>query len=94
MKGKMRIDPRLLLAATVAALLSTAATAAQDPKPGEGAQTRAWVELQKSDANKAPVRGLPGEVADRVYQRYLQSFTRPIPERFERDRAGSGDSQR
>jgi hypothetical protein len=71
-----------------AALLLSGAALAADPAP-TGTQTRAWVKLQKSgtEASKAaPPRGLPGEAADRVYQRYLQSFTHPIPERFERDR--------
>jgi hypothetical protein len=36
---------------------------------------------------------MPGEVADRVYQRYLQSFTHPIPEQFERERIGGEASK-
>ena len=53
-----------------------------------GQQTRAWLAAQRTPAKTAPARGMPGEAADRVYQRYLQSFTRPIPERFERERTG------
>jgi hypothetical protein len=74
-----------------AALLSTSAIAG-DNRTAYGDQTRAWVDLQTNAQNKAPARGLPGEVADRVYQRYLQSFTRPIPEHFERDRANPDSS--
>lgn len=51
-----------------------------------GAEVRAWTELQISGAAASgSTEPLPGEVADRVYTRYLESFTRPIPERFERD---------
>ena len=32
------------------------------------------------------------DVADRSYERYLESFTYPIPERFERDNSFSSDS--
>lgn len=81
---------RLLWISTAvgASLFAAAAGAADHTAAAVGAQTRAWVKLQESPSGKAAVRGLPGEAADRVYQRYLQSFTRPIPERFERDRAG------
>lgn len=68
-------------------LLAAAHAVAKDPKP-VGSDTRGWMQLQKNPVAQAkgPVRGMPGEAADRVYQRYLQSFTRPIPERYERDR--------
>src|SRR5437870_11826352 len=70
----------LLLALSIGAAAGAAETEAR------GRETRAWLDQQKSPTAQAPVRGLQGEAADRVYQRYLQSFTRPIPERFERDR--------
>ena len=76
----------VLIPTTLAVVFASNCINASDDPPPVGTQTRAWVQLQKSEMNKAPVRGLPGEAADRVYQRYLQSFTRPIPERFERDR--------
>ena len=79
----------LLLAAAV----MTASAMADENRAAYGDDARAWLQLQTKPENKAPPRGLPGEAADRVYQRYLQSFTRPIPERFERERANN-DAQR
>jgi hypothetical protein len=78
----------MLLAAT----LISAAALADENRAAYGDQANAWLELQKNPQNKAPARGLPGEAADRVYQRYLQSFTQKIPERFERDRVNSDSS--
>ncbi len=74
------------IALVLAMLAGTAAAAADNDVRGQ--QTRAWLAAQRNPAKTAPPRGLPGEAADRVYQRYLQSFTRPIPERFERERTG------
>lgn len=52
-----------------------------------GAQTRAWLELQKSgNAAVATPRPMSGEVADRVYDRYLKSFSHPIPATYSRER--------
>ncbi|HZP11886.1 MAG TPA: DUF3613 domain-containing protein [Nevskiaceae bacterium] len=81
------------LALAVMLALSGAAIADEN-RAAYGDQARAWIELQKSPQNKAPPTGLPGEAADRVYQRYLQSFTRPIPERFERDRVNNDSNSR
>ena len=75
-------------------LAISGAAIADENRAAYGDQTRAWMELQKSPQNKAPPQGLPGEAADRVYQRYLQSFTRPIPERFERDRVNNDSNSR
>lgn len=51
-----------------------------------GSQTRAWIDLQTSNnaAYGAP-EPVPGEVASRVYERYLKSFEQAIPETFERE---------
>lgn len=83
---------RIVLLMTLAALSGSAL--ADENRTAYGDQTHAWLALQKNAENKAPARGLPGEAADRVYQRYLQSFTRPIPERFERDRVNSDSNSR
>ncbi len=77
----------------MAIVAASGAAMADENRAAYGDQARAWMDLQKSAENKAPPRGLPGEAAERVYQRYLQSFTRPIPERFERDRVNA-DSQK
>lgn len=74
---------------------------AQDPLPLEpvGSATRSWTELQISNSAASPVaRPLTGEVADKIYQRYLDSYTKPIPQTFPRDNfttgSGSGSSSR
>lgn len=76
------------------------AMAAQAQPPGRqavnellvsGAETRAWLSLQKSGvAAPTDSRPMSGEVGERVYERYLESYTRPIPETFEREEFGSG----
>jgi Ni/Co efflux regulator RcnB len=72
----------IFIAALVA--LPMAATAA-DESAEFGKDTRAWLDLQRSGhAAWGHPRPLSGEAADRVYERYLRSFTHPIPEAFER----------
>ncbi|HWY26179.1 MAG TPA: DUF3613 domain-containing protein [Nevskia sp.] len=75
--------------ATAPADNATAAPApAAAPAAGQGfgSQTRYWLATQTSGASSATdARPMPGEVASLVYQRYLNSFTHPIPERFEAD---------
>lgn len=81
----------------VAALGLGMAVQAQPPgrqsseQPVTGAETRAWLSLQKSGtAAPSDPRPMSGEVGERVYERYLESYTRPIPEAFEREGFGSG----
>lgn len=90
---------RILMTALLAALgvpaaihAQPAATPAADRTPGKGAQTREWIELQKSGqaAPREAEAPMPGEVADRVYQRYVESFAHPIPETYPRDAFSSG----
>lgn len=51
-----------------------------------GDQTRDWLELQASGAQASEAeRPMTGELAERVYQRYLDSFSHPIPEQFARE---------
>ncbi len=81
---------------TVPALLMVCALAqAEQQQAPVGTDTRAWLELQRSGAASSPeVQPVPGEVADKVYQRYLNSFDQPVPPRFDREsfvgRSGSG----
>lgn len=72
--------------------LAASAASAEAPSPsGKGDATRAWMELQTSGAAASAVeRPMPGPVAERVYQRYLDSFTHPIPDRFEREAFSEG----
>ena len=73
---------------SVAAAAPAAAPAAGQ---GFGSQTRYWLATQASGASSEnEARPMPGEVATLVYQRYLNSFTHPIPERYEADSFSTG----
>lgn len=50
-----------------------------------GKATHNALEQQRSGVNAAPTRPMLKDVADRTYERYLESFTHPIPEQFERE---------
>lgn len=80
------------------ALAAPLAAAAAQPQPvAAGAATRAWLELQRGgNAALGAPRPMSGEVADKVYARYLNSFTAPIPQAFSREQflTGSGGSNR
>lgn len=65
-------------------LMAGLLTACASPRP-LGGDTRAWLGLQASNnAALGWARPLPGDAADRVYQRYLASFAQPIPAKFDR----------
>lgn len=54
-------------------------------RPPLGQETRAWTDLQRSNvAALGWARPLPGDAADKIYQRYQNSFGQPIPETFTR----------
>ena len=81
MKHILIIIPLLCAASTVRA------QQAVNAQSQDGAQTRAWIELQTRAADSpAPPRPVSGEVADQVYQRYLKSFSHPIPDQFDRQK--------
>ena len=84
----MKIFPVLVLPLLAVAL---PLCAAERRVERNGDSTRAWLELQKSGA-AAPedARPMAGEVADQVYQRYLNSYKHPIPDTYSRDRFVSG----
>lgn len=82
--------------AGLALIWSSTSVAQQEapPSPPTGETTRAWLELQRSNnASWGTPRPMPGEVAERVYARYLKSFEQPIPERFEREGFVGGSKQ-
>lgn len=63
------------------------------PSEAVGPETRAWVDLQTQGAVASPVaRPMPGDIAERVYQRHADSFAHPIPETLSRESfvGGSG----
>lgn len=58
--------------------------------PAHGDESRAWLDLQAGGNAASPTpASLPGEVADRVYARYLKSFEYPIPEHLGREKFSS-----
>ncbi|HSW12395.1 MAG TPA: DUF3613 domain-containing protein [Solimonas sp.] len=64
-----------------------------DTPPRVGDETRAWLQLQTDGSAAAPGdRPMSGEVADKVYERYVNSFGQPIPAHLERESAGSSAS--
>lgn len=81
----------MLLAFCFGAGVGVASAANPAGLPPNGEETRAWLQLQKSgNASLGAPRPMTGEVADQVYRRYLESFTRPVPEDFERESFGAG----
>lgn len=93
------IERNRMLAAALLLSLPLAALA-QEPdtsrEPAVGDDTRTWTEYQQSGRGaEGETRPMPGEVADKVYQRYLNSFDNKIPERYEREKfvsSGTGGS--
>lgn len=71
------------------AFVSAAAVAAGPTDVGK--TTKEALAMQRDGEQAAPLRPMLKDTADQVYQRYLESFTHPIPERFEsRDSFSSG----
>ena len=62
--------------------LASAGGNAPAPTPAYeiGQETRTWLELQRSGRAAGRPHPLSAEAANLSYQRYLQSFTHPIPE--------------
>ena len=80
----------ILLAAVQCASAEPGRASAASPAAAEfGAQTRNWLELQRSGQAAAPPRSVSGAVASRAYQRYLDSFGHPLPAFFELDAAAA-----
>lgn len=77
----------LLVSVALAGLAcSTAGLAEEAAAAALGTETRGWVDLQKSgSAASAEARPMPGDIADKVYQRYANSFAKPIPDPLGRE---------
>jgi hypothetical protein len=87
--GKRHTRSRLAMSAGVAlalcALLAPQAHAqASDAVPNSeiGHATRAWLELQRSNAQAAPALPMLGAEAGSAWRRYQKSFDTPIPASF------------
>lgn len=86
----------MMMLAGAGALMATAAIAAEGTGEAVGTQTREWMELQRSGKAAGPSQRLSGAAESRVYARYLENFTHPIPEFYkEREKfvAQSGGSK-
>ena len=58
-----------------------------------GSSTRRWLELQRSGAVASSTRQpLSGPVAKNIHERYVDSFTYPIPEYYYDEESGSNSS--
>ncbi|CAH1746296.1 conserved exported protein of unknown function [Thauera humireducens] len=58
--------------------------------PSAGSAARQWLALQRSGAQASPhPQPLSGEVQQKIHERYVQSFSHPIPERLKQESAGT-----
>lgn len=79
---------KLLLVSVMLAPVSTWAGETTDV----GDVTRDALDKQRRGVGAVENRPMLKDVADRTYERYLESFTYPIPERFEsQDSFSAGD---
>jgi hypothetical protein len=76
------------LALDVAADEKTPAKAPGTDPPPLGT-TADWLELQRSGAQEGGPNPVPGEAAERIYKRYLNTFDQPVPATFQ-SRGGKG----
>jgi len=77
---------RLCSALSLALLASLPfAVSAAEPTQPLGAEAEAWMKLQAGGQQASKTaRPMPAEIADNVYQRYVDSFKLPIPAEFKR----------
>ncbi|MCB5184473.1 DUF3613 domain-containing protein [Methylobacillus gramineus] len=68
-------------------LSSSSVMAAEQATPQQVSpltQTESWLALQREGEQASPNKQtLSGPAMDNIHKRYLDSFTRPIPERFD-----------
>lgn len=58
--------------------------------PRAGSAARHWLALQRSGAQASPhPQPLSGEVQQKIHERYVQSFSHPIPERLKQASTGT-----
>ncbi|MGH8497609.1 MAG: DUF3613 domain-containing protein, partial [Methylococcales bacterium] len=79
---------RFIIMVLSSALFATCFTAraAELPTESFGSDVRQWMELQRSGVAASLIRQtVSGPVAEKIHERYVQSFTHPIPEYFRRN---------
>lgn len=92
MRNAMIPNAMIRWAASALLCAAGAAVAAEAPPPRVGDDTRAWLALQTDGSAATDTAApMPGEVADKVYQRYLKTFENTVPEQFERESFTSGN---
>lgn len=81
----------------ICVLVAPVSAPAQEPSTGdataatqgvliEGSESAAWTDLQASGIAASPhAQTLSGDVMDKTYKRYVESFAAPIPVRFPKD---------
>lgn len=60
-----------------------------EQEPANGILVRQWLALQSSGKAAGAPQAVRGQAASNIYQRYLKSFTQPVPEFFYKQ-SGSG----
>lgn len=60
--------------------LACAPLLAAEPPAQFALETEAWLAKQRENRVSDTAKPLGGPVVERIYQRYLESFTHPIPE--------------
>lgn len=71
----------------------TPAAQANTPSEVFGEQTRTWLELQRSGQVAGHPQPVSSDVANRIYKRYADSFSQPIPALRESGDGWSGSSR-
>jgi len=71
----------------------TPAAQANTPSEVFGDQTRAWLKLQRSGQAAGHPQPVTSDVANRIYKRYADSFSQPIPAFRESADGWSGSSR-
>lgn len=67
-------------------------TATNNPPFSTESETRAWLNMQSSGELAGNKYKLAGQTATQIYQRYLKSFTHPIPAEFNNNKNSSGSA--
>lgn len=83
-------NPYLVSLLFVGVSLATSAPAAD--VNDVGVSVRSALELQRGGRAGVPVRPMLEDAAENSYMRYLDSFTYPIPEQFDRDETFAADA--
>ncbi len=86
MKNSCSRPASLLLSLLVLSAQAPWVAAQQADETANSGTAREWVELQKSNSAASPAaRPMPGEIADKTFQRYANSFSQPIPATLNRE---------